>query len=535
MKADFALNYDVLTVEQPHKLYLMARLVADPAPDSHKRRPLNLCLVIDRSGSMAGDKIEFTRQAAQFLVQHLGSADYFSIVLYTENVETLLPPEPVIRKDFIVQRLQKIRAGGMTNLSGGWLQGCSLVAQNVRDDYINRVILMSDGLANRGIIDERQLVTMAREKRNQNVTTTAMGLGADFNEELLMAMADAGGGAFYFIESPESTPLIFQEELRGLLSVVGQNLTVRLEVSENISNVSQLNAYDLHLNGNLYTFSLGDVYGDELKTLVLELDVPALTNIGEREIARLRFEYDAITESGSDRQMIELPIKINIVAEQAVLPAPNPEVGKSVLLLQSARARREAIKAADKSDFQSASQILRQAATAIEDSRLVHPELLDEQQSLLQQAAEMERGNEFYDDYSRKVMTAQSNYTMTDKHERTVSLRAREIERALQMPEVEKKQGVPPRFMSWREQTIPLQESLIRIGRAPQNEIVLNGKNISRFHCQVKPDGAKVFIEDLGSTNGTFVNGMRITEPHVLSVGDVVRIGYEQLIFHDHG
>ncbi len=535
MKADFALDYDVLTVEQAHKLYLMARLVADPIPESHKRRPLNLSLVIDRSGSMAGNKIEFTRQAAQFLVQHLGSADQFSIVLYNENVETLLPPEPVIRKDFITQRLQKIRAGGMTNLSGGWLQGCSLVAQNVREDYINRVILMSDGLANRGIIDESQLVSMARQKRDQSVTTTTMGLGADFNEELLMAMADSGGGAFYFIESPESTPLIFHEELRGLLSVVGQNLTVSLQASENILSVAQLNAYDMHINGSTYSFGLGDVYGDEIKTLVLELSVPALKDIGEREIARLRFDYDVISEAGSDHQTIELPIIVNIVNQPAAPQLINPEVGKSVLLLQSARARREAVNAADKGNYLSASQILRQAATAIEDSQLFQPELLDEQQSLLQQAAELERGTEFYDDYSRKVMTAQSNYTMTDKHERTVSLRAREIERALKMPEVEKKEGVPPKFMSWREQTVPLLDTLIRIGRAPQNEIMLNGKNISRFHCQVKPDSGKIFIEDLGSTNGTFVNGMRITEPQSLSVGDVVRIGYEQLIFHDHG
>lgn len=535
MKADFALDYDVLTVEQSHKLYLMARLVADPIPDSHKRRPLNLSLVIDRSGSMAGDKIEFTRQAAQFLVQHLGSTDQFSIVLYNENVETLLPPEPVIRKDFIIQRLQKIRAGGMTNLSGGWLQGCSLVAQNVREDYINRVILMSDGLMNRGITDESQLINLARNKRDQNVTTTTMGLGADFNEELLIAMADAGGGAFYFIESPESTPLIFQEELRGLLSVVGQNLTVSLIASPNIQNVTQLNTYDLHLNGNVYAFSLGDIYGDEVKTLILELSVPALKDIGQQEIARLRFEYDVINESGSDHQTVELPIVVNIVEKQAALTSPNPEVGKSVLLLQSARARREAVNVADKGDYLSASQMLRQAAGAIEDSKLMHPQLLDEQQSLMQQAAELERGTDFYDDYSRKVMTAQANYTMTDKHERTVSLRAREIERALKTPETERKEGVPPKYMSWREQTFPLQDSLIRIGRAPQNEIMLNGKNISRFHCQVKPDSGKVFLEDLGSTNGTFVNGIRISEPHALSVGDVVRIGYEQLIFHDHG
>src|SRR5690606_14751727 len=145
--------------------------------------------------------IAYTRQAAQFLVQNLGTRDLLSIVLYNEGVETLLQPEYVTNKDSIIQRILSIKAGGMTNLSGGWLQGCNLVAQNMIDDSLNRVILMSDGLANRGITATLKLVDLARQKKDAGITTTTMGLGADFNEDLLMEMADAGGGAFYFIES----------------------------------------------------------------------------------------------------------------------------------------------------------------------------------------------------------------------------------------------------------------------------------------------------------------------------------------------
>ena len=149
MKADFALDYDVLTVERPQKLYLMARLVSNATPANHSRRPLNISLVLDRSGSMAGNKLDYTRQAAQFLVQHLGENDTLSIVLYNEQVTTLIPPDSVAQKDAISQRLNQIKASGMTNLSGGWLEGCKWVEEGLSQDQMNRVILMTDDLPNR--------------------------------------------------------------------------------------------------------------------------------------------------------------------------------------------------------------------------------------------------------------------------------------------------------------------------------------------------------------------------------------------------
>ena len=240
MRANFVLDYDVLTVEHPQKLYLMARFESGPARQDRPRRPLNLSLVVDRSGSMAGTKLDYTRQAAQFMVYHLSAQDTLSIVLYNDKVETLLMPEKVRRKDVINQRIESIKAGGTTNLSSGWLEGCTLVTQNLDDESINRVILMSDGLANRGVTAIDQLTALARQKFGDGISTTTMGMGEDFNEDLLMEMANAGGGAYYFIESPEVAPFIFQEELQGLLNVVGQNLVVSIIPTDQVTGVRQL-------------------------------------------------------------------------------------------------------------------------------------------------------------------------------------------------------------------------------------------------------------------------------------------------------
>jgi len=351
----------------------------------------------------------------------------------------------------------------------------------------------------------------------------------------MMAMADAGGGAFYFIESPEVAPLIFQEELRGLLSVVGQNLTVSIEPTQYITAVNQLNAYNMHTDGRRVSFSLGDVFGDEVKTLILELSIPALKDVGQQQIATLIFEYDEILENGTRHQTMEMPVQVNIAPSMDLPVPPNAEVRQSVLLLQAAQARREAVAAADKGEYQQASQVLNQAAEAIDQSNIGSPELSEEERALRQQAAEMERGSEYFDSYSRKSMATQAIYTMTDRHESTQFFRTREVERSTKPPLVEKKDGITPTFLTWGEQTFPLKGDLIRLGRAPQNEIVVNAKNVSRFHCQIKREGDKLILEDLGSTNGTFVNDTLLRESHVLSVGDVARIGHEHLIFHDHG
>ncbi|PJF28533.1 MAG: hypothetical protein CUN52_12970, partial [Phototrophicales bacterium] len=408
MQADFILDYDVLKINTAQKIYLMARVVSGAAVHEQKRRPLNLSLVVDRSGSMAGDKIDYTRQAAQFLVQNLGVNDTLSIVLYNDTVETLLMPEKVQRKDAISQKIAEIKPSGTTNLSSGWLEGCKLVAQNLDKPSVNRVILMSDGLANRGVTDKAQLVNMAQQKFSEGVSTTTMGLGTDFNEDLMMEMASAGGGAFYFIESPEVTPQIFKEELQGLLNVVAQNLVISVLPTSGVNIVGQLNAYAMKFDGAYTTFRLGDVFAEEIKALVLEITLPPYPE-GTHKIVTLRFEYDELRENNTTQhQLIELPVYIRATNQPNAIVVKNPTVNQNVLLLQAANARKTAVQLADKGAFSEASQILRNAANLIDAQNDDNPKLLEERNALMQQASELEKGESGYDVYSRKTMSSQS-------------------------------------------------------------------------------------------------------------------------------
>ncbi len=553
MRAEFSLDYDVLTLERPQKLYLMAQFVAGVSLNSGQRRPLNLSLVIDRSGSMAGAKMDYTRQAAQFLVQHLSPMDTLSIVLYSDKVETIVAPERVVNKDAIAQKLERIRASGTTNLSAGWLEGCQNVARHLSAETLDRVILMSDGLANRGVTDKAQLVALAQQKYGEGVSTTTMGLGNDFNEDLLMDIANGGGGAFYFIESPEVAPEIFKEELRGLLSVVGQNLTIAIATTSQVTGVRQLNAYPTHMDGKHTSYRLGDIFAEEVKALVLELSIPSLSSLGEQQIATLRFEYDDITNNTTHHQVLEMPVMIKVKASGELSAPQDGDVVQAVLLLQAANARQEAVKSADVGDYLSASQVLKSAALAIQKSGVQSSPLLEEEKVLLSQAQLMEQGAGAYNDYSRKSMSTQAYYTQTNRHEDTVMLRAREINRqtknlseepppplsvsdvptAIEPIEeaVPYQPDVTPTHVAWRGSIFELLGDVIRIGRSSHNEIVIDETGVSRFHAQLRRDGGGLLVEDLGSTNGTMVGGERLTVAYRLSVGDVVYLCDEKLIF----
>ncbi len=530
MQADYVLDYDVLSVEREHRVYLMARIKAKPS--TSERLPLNISVVLDRSGSMAGDKLDYVKKAAQFLIRHLGARDHFSLVSYNQDVTVDLQPTVVSNKDRISHAIQKLMAGGTTNLSGGWLQGCQLVHDNLAERQVDRVLLLTDGLANQGVKDPGQLSSMARQKRDTGVTTTTMGVGMDFNEDLLTRMAAEGGGAFYFIDNPDQAPHIFAEELRDLLAVVGQNLVVTLTSSDHIQTINQLNTYPTEKQGDATHYRMGDLYHDEMKALLFELTIPSLKDLGEVEIAQLRFEYDEITDDKTEHRVIEFPITINIVPEVDYEgQQPNLEVLKSALLLQAARARDEAIQQADKGDYQQAAEALGEAANAIQDANLDDDELQAEHDMLREEAVDMELGAQRYDAYSRKSSRSKVFYsTQRIRREETVMIhtRLKSSRRAVE------RKGATPTKIKWKRQELGLTMPRLQIGRANDNDIVIPEPDVSEHHCQIVAKSGKLFLEDLGSTNGTFANGGRVEDPFELSVGDVVTVGSWLFMFTGH-
>lgn len=207
-------------------------LIARPS-----RAPLNLALVLDRSGSMQGDKLRYVQQSACHVLDLLNERDRVAIIAYDDQIQVIAHSEPITeraRRD-LKERIGALRPGGWTDLSGGWLEGCREVAAHQAVQGVNRALLLTDGLANRGITDIEDLTHHARELRRRSVATSTFGVGLDFNEHLLAALAEQGGGHFYYIERPDQIPDVFRRELGELLTVVMREVFLSIALPRGVA------------------------------------------------------------------------------------------------------------------------------------------------------------------------------------------------------------------------------------------------------------------------------------------------------------
>ncbi|HVL63553.1 MAG TPA: VWA domain-containing protein [Actinomycetota bacterium] len=388
MKASLRLDHELLAVEGEHTVHAMLELVAPAVEKDAERPPLRLALVIDRSASMSGPKLEHTKAAAAQLIQRLAPRDEVALVAYDDEVRLLAPMAPVDR-DLLQREIAAITPGGSTNLSGGWLKGAEEVARSAGDGP-RKVLLLTDGQANQGVIDVPSLVEIAGNLRRAGVGTTTIGYGADFNENLLTQMAEAGGGNAHFAASPEDAPGIFAREFTDLARVVAQNLSVEIRPTEDVKLVGVLNEYPSTAVVGGVQLTLGDVYSEENRRVVFELHIPEMAKLGVCNVADVVIRYVTLGDEVAAHE-ITLPLVINMVsAAEAEGATADAEVVEEVLILKAARAQREARERADHGDFDGAQKLLRESAGRLRDlaSGSARAEELLQEAELLERHAE---------------------------------------------------------------------------------------------------------------------------------------------------
>ena len=378
MRTEILLDHEKSPNGLAYVVRALLRVHGDP-PADRKRVPLNIGIVLDRSGSMFGAPLEQAKEAAALLVRRLAPEDVVSVVAYDDTVQTVAEPAAGDAQHDLVSRIQSIRTGGSTNLSGGWLRARELVAGSRRDGATHRLLLLTDGLANVGITQPDALVGLCARAREEGIVTTTIGFGPSYDEELLRRMAEAGGGSMYYIERPDQAPAVFAEEIEGLLSLCAQNLSVEIRPASATRLSAVHHRYPREPLPDGMRLELGDLYARDPRLLLAEFLVAVDDPAAEVEIAELTLTAHVVTDDGGiERQEIRMPIRASL----AEGPRTDPEVRRELLLQEAARAREEAYDAQRTGDYGRARDLLRGAASKLEDLGPADAELAEEVEDL---------------------------------------------------------------------------------------------------------------------------------------------------------
>lgn len=280
------------------------------------RMPLNLCLILDRSGSMEGPPMEYMKRACSYVVDLLEPNDILSIVAFTDQAELIMPARRVVNKQLIKQHIDMLQVGNTTDLYGGIQLGAGQVASVASSGHVNRALLFTDGEPTAGIKDFSSIVGQVAEQKSRGVTLTALGFGSDYNEELLAAIAKRSGGNYYYITRPELIPEIFRKELETLMNVVARNVKLRVNTSRWVQ-VRQIYNKLPTFGHRSAEVTLADIERGQTQTAIIEMELGNRPG-GKYRVAKVEVIYDdsvtAAAESVSGDVIIDFTTDENLIA-----------------------------------------------------------------------------------------------------------------------------------------------------------------------------------------------------------------------------
>ncbi len=379
------------------------------AGEASKKRttPINLAVVLDRSGSMAGAKLEKARQAAAVALDQLGPDDYFSVVVYDDEAEVLIAPQKAREKETLKEKIHAIRDGGGTALYAGVEKGAAQLRKYFDKEKVNRIILLSDGNANVGPSKPSDLAKFGKELRQDGLSVSTVGLGDDYNEDLMTALAEASHANYYYVQNVEKLPGIFAEELGTVKSVVARNVKVTITLPEGVKPKGVLGEDEITFNGQSVTIPLSDFFGSQTRRFLISCETPD-GEAAELDLAQVSLAYEE-AESGQ-AQTENQTVRVKRSADAEVVEASiQADVAANSAITQNRLTKERAVKLADAGKSQEAAQLLESQAVANASlPAAAQSPLLKSENEVLQRKAEELKASGSLSKTSRKEIQYQN-------------------------------------------------------------------------------------------------------------------------------
>ena len=361
------LDLDVLAHEADDTLSLLVELTAPPSPRTEQRVPHALQVVLDRSGSMRGARLEGAKEALLGIVDRLDPADAFGLVVFDDQAEVGVPAGPLADKQAVKAAIRGVCARGRTDLSAGLLRGLQEARRVATPASTSTLLLVSDGHANDGVVDPDALGAVAERARQDGITTSTLGYGLGYDEVLLSAIARGGRGNEHFAENSDDAHAAIAGEVDGLLDQVAQAASLLVRMSPHVRGLQLLNDLPAAQVEGGVMVELGGLYGEESRKLVLTLDVPGIPALGLAEVATLEVTWVELPALVT--HTATLPVHVNVVpGDAAAGRVPDPVVRSELAYQRTQQAKRRASRQLTRGDVPGALSELRVAFGLAEDA-----------------------------------------------------------------------------------------------------------------------------------------------------------------------
>ena len=397
MKTKLILDTDLIAIESEDKVTLMVDLTAPVAENQASRPARGVQICLDVSGSMEGAPLAAAKESILKLIDRLDKKDTFGMVIFDDTAKVAVPTKPLIDHDIaqLKKAIRKIQTGGSTDISAGFTLAMR-EASRAKLEGGSTLLVISDGHANAGERDPQFFADVAAKSATESIASSSIGLGNGYDETILEAIAQGGGGAHRFAADIDEAVGAIAAEVDDLLDKVIVNTALRFRptaMAKGQPKIELLQRLPYWMDGQDYVVQLGDLYAGENRRFIILVDVPGIAALGLCKIADVTIEYTDL--AARNEVSVTMPVNVNVVpGDQAAGRIEDPIVKAERMILQAQSEKAIATEEILQGNQKSATKRLKGTAANLRshasEIRVVDERSAESLAIILEEAAEMD-------------------------------------------------------------------------------------------------------------------------------------------------